>query len=154
MSKEENIKRVADFLIETIQAKVIRDLAEKNLMDIRKTNSANKNITKTDIDSYIEANFVTLKNTANKSIQETAAKLVKESSCITVLKDLGILSLILVPPMYPIAQFLIKSLKDANDSYICDTSSCIVSLLLLSYPIVSYIMKLFSGLHISFKKDN
>lgn len=154
MSKEEDVKRVADFLIETIQVKVIRDLAEKNLIDIRKTNSANKNITKKDIDSYIEANFVTLKNTANKSIQETAAKLVKESNCITVLKDLGILSLILVPPMYPISQFLIKSLKDANDSYICDASLCIVSLLLLSYPIVSYIMKLFSGLYISFKKDN
>ena len=134
MSKEEDVKRVADFLIET--------------------NSANKNITKKDIDSYIEANFVTLKNTANKSIQETAAKLVKESNCITVLKDLGILSLILVPPMYPITQFLIKSLKDANDSYICDASSCIVSLMLLSYPILSYIMKLFSSLYISFKKDN
>lgn len=154
MSKEEDVKRVADFLIETIQVKVIRDLAEKNLIDIRKTNSANKNITKKDIDSYIEANFVTLKNTANKSIQETAAKLVKESNCITVLKDLGILSLILVPPMYPITQFLIKSLKDANDSYICDASSCIVSLMLLSYPILSYIMKLFSSLYISFKKDN
>lgn len=58
-----------------------------------------------------------------------------------VIKDLGVLSLILVPPMYPIGQYLLKILFEGGG--VVEGAMCIVSLLLLSFPIVSYLRSLF-----------
>lgn len=79
---------------------------------------------------------------AKKNLRDTADELVKNIRRTAVIKDLGVLSLILIPPMYPIGQYLLKILFEGGGCAV-EGSMCVVSLILLSYPIVSYFCSLF-----------
>lgn len=141
MSKGKSIEKVQDFLIQNMLSDLIRKTAEQEITDINLTNNSQKQITKTDIDKYIALHYEDLREKSEKTLRDTAEELVKDYRRIAVIKDLGVLSLILIPPMYPICQYLLKILFEGSGEV--EGAMCIVSLFLLSFPIVSYFRSLF-----------
>lgn len=142
MSKATNITKVHDFLIQHMLSDLIRKTAEQEITDINLTNNSQKQITKTTVDKYITLHYEDLREKSEKTLRDTADELVKNIRRTAVIKDLGVLSLILIPPMYPIGQYLLKILFEGGGSAV-EGSMCVVSLFLLSYPILSYFYSLF-----------
>ncbi|MBQ3683524.1 MAG: hypothetical protein II922_10710 [Succinimonas sp.] len=141
MSKETSITKVHDFLIQNMLSDLIRKTAEQEIADINLTNNSQRQITKAAVDKYIALHYEDLRKKSEKTLRDTAEELVKDYRRTAVIKDLGVLSLILVPPMYPIGQYLLKILFEGGG--VVEGAMCIVSLLLLSFPIVSYLRSLF-----------
>ena len=141
MSKETSITKVHDFLIQNMLSDLIRKTAEQEIADINLTNNSQRQITKAAVDKYIALHYEDLRKKSEKTLRDTAEELVKDYRRTAVIKDLGGLSLILIPPMYPIGRYLLKILFEGGGAV--EGAMCIVSLLLLSYPIVSYFRSLF-----------
>lgn len=143
MSHRKIVAKVRDFLITELQESLIRKYAEQELQGIRDTTAqGKKRITKDEINEYIQQHYSDLKRKSEQDLEDTARQLVAEHRFLEVLKDLGALSLILVPPMYPLVRHML-TLMNEHPEDLTEISACVISLFLLALPIIGYFRSLF-----------
>lgn len=110
-------KRISDFLkSETdIPKKVIRDLAIKELQNIKQCTNDKKEITNIELKEYIKSNYQALKADSDKIIFELSKEILPTSVFRYFLKQFGLISLFLVPPFYVCIDYTITAFKTEDD---------------------------------------
>ena len=131
-------KRISDFLkSETdIPKKVIRDLAIKELQNIKQCANDQNTITNNELKEYIKANYQDLKSDSDKIIYELSKEILPTSVFKYFLKQFGLISLFLVPPFYICIDYTITALK-VDDELTKAVAGIASSLLILALMISS-----------------
>lgn len=131
-------KRISDFLkSETdIPKKVIRNLAIKELQNIKQCTNDKNSITNDELKEYIKANYQDLKSDSDKIIYELSKKILPTSVFKYFLKQFGLISLFLVPPFYVCIDYSITALK-VDDELTKAVAGIASSLLILALMISS-----------------
>ena len=106
-------KRISDFLkSETdIPKKVIRNIAIKELQNIKQCTNDQNSITNDELKEYIKANYQDLKSDSDKIIYELSKKILPSSVFKYFLKQYGRISLFIVPPFYIRIDYTLTAIK-------------------------------------------
>lgn len=146
MNNKKVIARIKSYVTEKEQKSLIRQCAKNELEEIHKANNNSRTITQSEIDNYIDNHYDNLKEKTDVIIDDLVSELTKESRAYDLLKDIGILCLIMIPPMYPICEYITLLVNQSNNLSISDMVNiavAMVSLIILIIPIVGYFASLF-----------
>lgn len=141
-------KRISDFLkSETdIPKKVIRDLAIKELQNIKQCTNDQKALTNDELKEYIKANYQALKSDSDKIIYELSKEILPTSVFKYFLKQFGLISLFLVPPFYICIDYTITALN-AGEVLTKAVAGIASSLLILALMISSVLASILNKGH-------
>ena len=139
-------KRIADFLQTRtdIQKKVIRDLAIKELLKIKQCSNDNKPTTDDELKAYIKDHFKDLKANSETVILELSQKILPDSVTKYFLKQFGLITVFLVPPLYVCIDYTVNYLNDGSDlkkAVAGFVSSLLILALMISSALASILNK-------------
>lgn len=141
INRKDTLAKISAFLWQKIGTDLIREVAKNELNEIKQLNGQLP-ASGAEIDDYIEHHYKDLKSKTAKTIQVLAEKMLAESKAKALLKDLGVMTLLFVAPMYPIGSYLMLLLGNGKQD-LGEIGGCIVSLVLLSLPLLAFFISLF-----------
>ena len=147
MSPSAQRKKLKDFLLEKthLYDDIYSDVAKEKFQKI----SGHLTVIPS-LDEYILGHDQEISEQADKVLDELCAKIIPEKEYKYVLKEVGIFSIFLLPPIYPLVRRIIHILEWPPISY-GELSVCIVSVLLLLTIIFASAYTVFKS---SFTKNN
>lgn len=138
------VKRIQAFLWQTIGTKQIRDIAISELTNIHLTNGNHSAPSETEINHYIENHYQALRQRADSAIKATAEKMIAGPRYLNLIRDLGIVTLILVTPLYPICSYIAVLFSEDPRNW-TDIGTSLACCLLLLVPLVAYLIATFKN---------
>lgn len=136
------VKQIQDFLWQKIGRQQIREIASSELMDIHLTNGNSVKPTELEIDNYINDHYNDLRKRANSALQATAEKMIAKPKSCNIAQDLGIVTLLLVPPLYPICSYIAVLFSEEKRNW-TDIGSSLACCFILIVPLLAYLIATF-----------
>lgn len=124
--------RVRDYLLQqdAYVQNLRRSIAIASLQKKRAALGISSEVTQSDVELYITTHYEEIEKEIFKAVTELVKEAIPNSQIVFILKNIGVLSIFILPPFYPLSSYICELLSQPTIEY-SKIGSAIVSIILL-----------------------